>query len=317
MAALAMAVLAAVPAITAPVRAADPLAIVTWNARQFDGTNHSGEAFRAFIGEADVVVLQEVPGEADLRAFMGEAGIGAWSFAISDFSRDDLDEWSSKLEVAILSPHRIGSVIEVDPWPYNDTEAMAAQDSDLPIPDFMPPDQRETIDGRGWLWAELPDLDLAVAAVHLKSSRGQTGRDDEENAFKREAVASALAVTIRDDALERAGWSYVVAGDFNVAPGDTGKVGVDLALRCPCNGACTRYDQTHALLGGGLVSGLAMRNLTLGLSSSYAPGGFVSSPIDNIYAMGPAFDRTRKLTVELGDHFGSDHFSIRAVVVSE
>ena len=84
----------------------------------------------------------------------------------------------------------------------------------------------------------------------------------------------------------------MVAGDFNVAPGDTDKVGVEIEYRCPDRGKCRSYDQPHALFSSGLVKGLAMRNLTIGLTASYANGKYVQSPIDNIYAEGPILDAT-------------------------
>jgi len=58
---------------------------------------------------------------------------------------------------------------------------------------------------------------LTVTAVHLKSSRGQTSHDDCGNARKRMGAAAALARRYE-------GWSSVlIAGDFNVDPGDRGR----------------------------------------------------------------------------------------------
>ena len=62
------------------------------------------------------------------------------------------------------------------------------------------------------------------------------------------------------------------------------------------------------------MPGLAMRNLVEGLSASYAKGDFVQSPIDNIYAAGPIFDRTTSLTARRGDPFGSDHHALIVTV---
>ena len=190
---------------------------------------------------------------------------------------------------------------------------MQALDENIDVPTLLPADQRDYTGYRGWLWVELPDLKLVVIAVHLKSSRGDSGRGDERNAMKREAIAASLGVVIRDDAEERPDWSYIVAGDFNVAPGDTDKIGYDLAYRCPV-ASCRGYDQTHALLSGGLVPGLAMRNLTVGLGATFANGEFVDSPIDNILAMGPRFSNAVRVTAEKGPPFGSDHHAVRVTV---
>jgi len=118
---------------------------------------------------------------------------------------------------------------------------------------------------------------------------------------------------IRQHTADYSGWSYVVAGDFNVAPSDAMKVGTDLELRCQTT-KCTGYDQTHALFSSGLVDNFSMRNLVVGLGSSYAKKRYSSSPVDNIYVMGPRFDETRKVLAERGDTFGSDHYTIRATV---
>ena len=265
----------------------------------------------------DVVVLQEVLGEKQVRRLMREAGIPHWNMRVSDFSKDSIEKVYRKLEVAILSPHEIGAAREADPYPRDDTKEMRARDMDLRAPSFVPEDQRRNKGSRGWLWADIPARRFAVAAVHLKSARGKSGKLDEKNSFKRENVIAALADEIVKDRRKRSGWSYLVAGDFNVAPGDGDKVGVDMNHRCPKQGPCVQYDQTHAILSSGLVRGLAMRNLTVGLGRSYAKRKFVGSPIDNIYAAGPFFDEASKLIAERSSAFGSDHYAIRVTVVTE
>ena len=86
-------------------------------------------------------------------------------------------------------------------------------------------------------------------------------------------------------------------------------------MRCRQND-CRYYDQSHSLLCGGLVHGLTMRNLTVGLSESYVDDDdeYFDSPIDNIYAHGPIFDRTTKMLLERGAHFGSDHYAFKVRV---
>ena len=295
-----------------PLVRGESLTIVTWNAETLkQEVDFSG--FVRFAKTADVIVLQEILSQGDLQRAMRAAGIADWHLAVSDFSKDTDSRPYMKLEVAVLSPHRIFGVIEVDPYPNDDTPEMRQLDVDLVVPSFLPEDQRTRRGSRGWLWVQIPQLKLAVAAVHLKSSTGRVGASDEENSFKREAVTAGLAVAIRDHQLKHRGWSYVVAGDFNVSPGDGAKVGVDLRGRF-ADGIKRGYDQTHTLLRGGIVEGILMRNLTVGLTSSYAKGKFAPSPIDNIYVQGPLFDETELLVAKRGDTFGSDHHAIMVSV---
>ncbi len=296
---------------------ADTVRVALWN---LDGPNRqSGHdqdlvGFGTFVDGSDAIVLVETISEDQLKDMKDKASLSALNHAISDFAKDSESNPYYKLEVGVLTPHRIGTFREADPDDENDTPDMQALDEDIDVPDWLPADQRSKTGHRGWIWVELPDLKLVVVAVHLKSSRGDGGRDDEENAMKRETIAASLGVVIREDAARRLDWSYIVAGDFNVAPGDIDKIGYDLTYRCPAATSCRGYDQTHALLTGGLVHGLAMRNLTVGLGSTFADRKYVDSPIDNILAMGPIFNNSARVTAEKGPLFGSDHHAVRVTV---
>ncbi|MBN1772678.1 MAG: SH3 domain-containing protein [Deltaproteobacteria bacterium] len=76
---------------------------------------------------------------------------------------------------------------------------------------------------RGALEWTLPGGDLRVAAVHLKSSVGDVGVEDCDNARKRMALAWGLA----QRQAEVPGGAYLVIGDFNVDPADPLKVEYD------------------------------------------------------------------------------------------
>ncbi len=296
------------------IPASGTLTIVTWNLEGPTGIDNKDlNALAEFINGADAVVLEEVLGQDQVDLALTKASLTSMKSTVSDFAKDSEQNVYKKQELAILSPHNLGKIIEVDPYPQNDTPEMRAKDIDFDVPDFIPSDQRSKKGARGWLWVDIPSLKISIIGVHLKSSQGATGKQDEINSFKREAVSAALAIAIKEDSINRPTWSYIVAGDFNVAPGDIDKVGVDFNAPCT-NQKCVGYDQTHAIFGGGIVEGFVMRNLVEGISSSYAKGNFVQSPIDNIYAYGPIFDKTTKLTIERGATFGSDHYAIKVAI---
>ncbi len=299
--------------------AADQLSIGTWNIEGAGGLENRDTSLAAlgrFMSGVDFLVLQETLSVGQVRAFMKKSGLTGWKQAVSDFADDAKTNPYHKLEVAVVSPHPITAVREADPVADDDSPSARAKDVGVSVPAYIPAWQRGNRGSRGWLWVEFGSINTVVAAVHLKSSGGKSGRKDERNSFKREAIAAALIEAIKVHRKKNNGWSYVVAGDFNVAPGDADKIGFDLNHKCT-QGRCFGYDQTHALFGGGLVRGFVMRNLVEGLAASYAKGAFVSSPIDNIYAMGPRFDKTTRLLAERGKAFGSDHFAIRVTVWSD
>ena len=295
---------------------ADSLQIVLWNLEGPAGlANRDNDLkdFGTFAKDADVVVLVETIGEDQLNTMKVKSDLASLNHAISDFAKDSEPNPYYKLELGVLTPHAIGTVREADPREDNDTLAMRAKDEPVDVPSWLPAMQRSNLDHRGWFWVEIPALKLVVIAVHFKSSRGDSGFDDKSNAERRENIAAALGVAIREDHKDRDGWSYIVAGDFNVAPGDAAKVGYDLEAECTA-ARCFGYDQTHALLSGGLVHGLVMRNFSEGLGATYAKGAFVDSPIDNVLGVGPIFATNTRVLAERGQAFGSDHFSVRVTV---
>lgn len=298
---------------------AEKLSIATWNLQGPAGLQNRDADIRRlaeFVQNVDFLILQEALGKSQVKTFLEAAGHSQWYYAVSDFADDAKRNPYHKLEVSVVSPHYITRVNEADPYAKDDSAEAKNQDHDVKVPDYIPSEQRKKRIYRGWLWVEFERLKIAVTAVHLKSSGGRTGKKDEKNSFKREAIAAALIENIKAHARKHKDWSYVVAGDFNVAPGDTGKIGTNLNLRCN-QLRCSGYDQTHALFGAGLVDGFAMRNLVLGLGPSYAKGNYAKSPIDNIYVMGPRFDKTTRVVAERGETFGSDHYAIRVMVSDE
>lgn len=295
---------------------AEKLSIGTWNMQGAVGFEHREadiREFAQFAKELDFLMLQEALSEAQVDHLLTLIGRPKWRRAVSDFSDDSRGRTYQRLEVAVVSPHKITKVSEVDPYRGDDSEEAQDNHQDVNVPAYLPADQRTRTGARGWLWVEFGELKIVAVSLHLKSSVGRVGKADENNSFKREAISAALIEAIRTHAQSHRDWSYLVAGDFNIAPGDVDKVGPDLSLRCQRQ-QCGGYDQTHALFGSGLVDEFIMRNLVLGLGSSYAAGEFSQSPIDNVYVMGPRFDRTIKVLSERTKTFGSDHYAIRVTV---
>ena len=295
------------------------ISIATWNLEGPAGLQDRDADIRQlgeFIQNVDFLILQEVLGESQVKKFLETAEYSQWNYAVSDFADDNKINPYHKLEVSVVSPHEITHVVEVDPYADDDSAQSKSHDHDVNVPGYIPSEQAKSRIYRGWLWVEFDSLNIAVVAVHLKSSGGKTGKSDERNSFKREAIAAALIEAIKAHARKHENWSYVVAGDFNVAPGDTDKIGTNLKYRCT-QSRCTGYDQTHALFSAGLAEGFAMRNLVLGLGRSYVKGNYTNSPIDNIYVKGPRFDKTTKVVSERGEAFGSDHYAIRVMVSDE
>ncbi len=290
--------------------AAETVRIATWNVRDAftvaDVIDRAGDyAEMASTIEPDLLLLQEVTSLAvarEIRNRMGTAYKNAY-VVCSDFNQDDNEERAS-FEVAIISKHPFGQVLEFDPTP--DNASLKTEPPEARLVKVAGVSSIST--SRGYLWAEIPDLGLTVANVHLKSSRGENKCGERRaNARKRERVAAAVAAGVAEDKALFEGYAYLVGGDFNVGHA-AGKNGSNLKQDC-CGSGCggkDGYDETHALLGGGLISGLRMTNLVDHLAVTSFPGFAADSPIDNIYVDGlPASGFS---DAELSaSTFGSDH----------
>ena len=80
-------------------------------------------------------------------------------------------------------------------------------------------------------------------------------------------------------------------------------------------GNAGKYDETHALLSGGLVGGLKMKNITLGITDSTFPR-YPGSPIDNMYIAGQdmaVVDTQFRAAQKSNNTFGSDHVPVWTV----
>lgn len=182
-----------------------------------------------------------------------------------------------------------------------------ARDADGPVPAppaVLPEDQWAPLTDAASYWLDLPGQRLSVVAVDFASSLGPPGRGDEPVSWRRENAAAALAARIAAQRAARPGWSYLVAGQFGVAPRDPLKVGPDLLRRC-WQEACAAYDQTHALLAEGLVENLRLTN-PLADFDSPEHDTIVETALETVYLFGPRFDGLEEASGRLFGPYGPE-----------
>lgn len=299
---------------------AEDIKVVLWNGEELfdaDAVDARSADIREFAEDTkpDILLIDEV---ASLRAVEAVRDIVAdvtgmkYESYCSDFTqRDDLRHGS--FEVGIISRFPAAQVAEFDPTPDNKLYGRDGEPEEVALDakSLLKLGLKRAGSERGFLWARFTDLKLTVAVTHLKSSQGASGMPDYENAIKREYVAAAMALSVLNDKQLFPDHSMIVAGDINVGATDSGKNGTDLD-EDTFDGSGDGYDDTHAILGGGLINGLKMKNLTEGVGETYydARGRFVGTgPIDNIYVTGArqdTFGTAQKTT----DRYNSDHFAV-------
>lgn len=283
--------------------------IVTWNVKDMKSLSDVAERKNDLLRfsetmRPDILILQEVSSKAIVEQIRNEMRLVDYSIAISDFLQPEGRD-KAPFEVAFISKFPFQKLKEydttLDNGPESSNEKKITPLSHIGIKEKRP--------GRGFLLGQIDDLKLTIIGLHLKSSRGKIGHPDKANAEKREVVMASVASTINKNINSLNGYSHLVAGDFNIGHSDHKKIGTDLKSDCykNCSGE-DGYDETHALLGAGLVGGLKMTNLTGGIKDATFPR-YPGSPIDNIYVTGPSsnnFSPARKGS----DTFGSDHLPV-------
>ncbi|HWA97374.1 MAG TPA: endonuclease/exonuclease/phosphatase family protein [Pirellulales bacterium] len=286
-----------------PVAAAE-IRIATWNVHEgfsVEGIEKRANELRQFAKAVrpDVLLVQEVTSLEVLTAVRDCMGLGEYEVVCSDFAPSDEPDFTA-LEVGIISRIPLSQVIEYDPSP----DFVPGKNSPPELllePQLKLGIRKPEGDIRGFLWARLDSIKTSVVVVHLKSSRGIDGPADYANAQKREFVAAAIATGVIEDRAYWPDFHCFVGGDFNVGHSDKKKNGHDLFR----DDATDAYDDTHAMFAEGIVGGLKMRNLIGKIQEPTFPA-LPSSPIDNIYAIGPRAAAFKSGVVER-DTFGSDH----------
>ncbi len=285
----------------------DTFCIVTWNAREIftsDEVVYRTSDLQNFAStlNPDIILLQEFTSEAVLEDIRDAMGLNTYHIASSDFVGGTS---YGSFEVGVISRFPIQSYTEYDPS-IDDSE----NEEELTTLTEYGIDEVGT--SRGFIVVNISEINLFVIPFHLKSSLGNVGTDDADNARKREKVA-AYAAMIVNELKENHPYHFIlVAGDFNVGHSDEAKNGSNLAEDCYSDCAeSDLYDETHALLGGGLIENLEMVNLALDITESTYPS-YPGSPIDNMYVDGKNKTSFTK-AVRVSNTFGSDHTPVYAM----
>jgi len=292
--------------------AAGKIIIATWNINDMltgSEVSKRKDSLKAFAEKIkpDVLCVQEIVSYEILKSIAGTMGFGDYHIACSDFFQSD-GAHRGAFEVGIISKYAFGQVIEYDPSPDNKkgdpVESIIAPMLKLGV--------KKVQCKRGYLWASIPEIKLTIAVVLLKSSFGRIEHADSVNAAKREYITGNVALGVIEDVHFFPGYSYIVAGDFNVGHSDASKNGKDLKSDCykDCGGS-DLYDETHALLHAGIAGGLSMRNLAGHIKESTCLT-YTGSPVDNIYVYGGYEENFTKAN-KINKTYGSDHIPVWTV----
>jgi len=281
--------------------------IVTWNAREVfnvDSVTIRSRELGRFSRtlKPDILCLQEITSQRVAEAIRDAMHLKGYYVACSDFQQNDNLRYNA-FEVAVISKFPFERILEYDPIPDNTEKLDPPEKKIEPSWELGIPFVRTY---RGFLWVKIGNPRLTLVVTHLKSSRGRVGESDVDNAKQREFVAAAIAKSVLQDQFYFPEYTNIVCGDFNVGHSDSLKNGVDLRVDAVLAGGGDLYDDTHALLGGGLVNGLRMYNSALSITESTYPR-YPGSPIDNIYVAGSLAQFISEAATTGEQTFGSDH----------
>ena len=291
------------PFLPLPCLANEPFTVATWNVGFID-RNVAALDLDGFLAEVDfdILLVNEIKNQEDLDNLMSAMGREDFHTAISSF-----ENGSGNLEVGIISRFPLTEIVEFDHSPDNSGAMIAERQLERVNQSGI-----EDVDvSRGFLVAEVPELELFVIVSHFKSSRGRSGRQDFSNAQKRELVAAAVATHVLELLEDNPGHTVLFGGDVNVGVSDSAKNGTDLT-----DDRNDGYDDTHAILGGGLIEGLQMRSLAQDVDSTFVGNdNFPDFPntgaIDVLYVTGPLAGNFTPAEAA-SDRFGSDHLAVFA-----
>ena len=285
-----------------------------WNAESIDSRAEDLKAFGKAV-KPDILILQEFTDGEQLSAIREKMHLEDYYSASTTFKEGagtSSNDFRSSFEAGVLSRYPITEIRE-----YGFTLGNYGTADDPPrfkINPLIKGPIAPTRGGRGYLWVRIDELKLVVVGVHLKSSSGRVGEEDKRNAEKREIVASAIANHTAFFLEDNPDYTVLVAGDFNVGHSDEKKNGTDIVMDCYKKSDCEgkdMYDETHALLAGGLVRGVKMKNLAIKLDDTYhdPDDRFDGGAIDNIYVIGAGVKGFAPATKN-SNRYNSDHYPI-------
>jgi endonuclease/exonuclease/phosphatase family metal-dependent hydrolase len=147
------------------------LRIVNWNAQALfepSAAQTRTTDFQQFAQDLkpDILLLQEVTKLATVEKVRDLMGLEGYHIVMSDFEQNDGGEFNA-LEVAIISRLPVANVLEFDRSPDNQPGDPAEQK--LERVDLL--GIAETGVSRGFLYAEVPEVNLTLIVTHLKSMR--------------------------------------------------------------------------------------------------------------------------------------------------
>ena len=303
--------------------------VATWNIngveKSDEGLAANARTMQADVGPLDVLILQEVISDAQVRAIARALDMPYW--AISDLSPPVAVTGNGfrSLEVAVLSRIPIEAAAEWDTTgrePTGDGFAPRVSSSVIPSTEtFLDLSDSGVRLSRGFLRVDLRG-DLSIYAVHWKSSRGEGGTvADLDNAAQRERQAEGVAADARRRLAN--GGSVLIGGDLNIqAPGRGERAGTDPAVDCTPGAtdatACgpdgpDGYDDSVHLL---LQVDPKARLLSLDVEPTFVAETFEGGAIDHLMVAGPlaeSFSAARTPPVDEPSYAGSDHRPVYAV----
>ena len=275
--------------------------IGTWNAALINQPV-SALDLQDFVNEVDfdVLLVNEIKKQSDLEKMKQGMRRDNFFTTISSFSNGD-----GNLEVGIISRFPLTNIVEFDQS--IDGAVNGVTETTLKVSQIPGVANRNV--GRGFLVAQIPDLNTFVIVSHFKSSRGRSGPGDFNNAEKRELVAVAVAEEVNALLLNNPNSSIIFGGDVNVGATDATKNGTSLT-----NDRTDGYDDTHAILSDGLIGGLRMRSLVQNIGPTFIGGNFgPTGAIDVLYVEGALKNRFADAQ-STTQGFGSDHLAVYATV---
>ena len=307
--------------------------VATWNIDGVGKTDAAlaanAETMQADVGRLDVLILQEVISDAQLRSIAQTLDMPYW--AISDLSPPVAITGNGfrSLEVAVLSRIPIEAAAEWDTTgrePTGDGYAPRVSSTNIPSTETVVEHPASDVrPSRGFLRVDLWG-GLSVYAVHWKSSRGEGGTvADLDNAAERERQAEGVVADARRRLAN--GDSVLVGGDFNIqAPGRGERAGTDPTVDCTpgatdataCGpGGPDGYDDSVHLL---LQVDPTARLLSLDVEPTFVAETFEGGAIDHLMVAGPlaeSFSAARTPPVDGTSYAGSDHRPVYAVSTTD